>query len=140
MWKIFFEYNDNSKCTVTGKQKDIPLRLAVKYHKQYGFHATSAMYQQYPKKEHEPMSLVEKIAKLEKESELGMKKPYPIGSQWLFKAENLKIAVKITKYFLPNLMLIESTETEGEFRMYSCSREVSWFADKLFPLHFAEGE
>lgn len=50
MWKIFFEYTDGSKCTVTGKHKDIPLRLAVKYHNEYGVHAKKAVYQKYPKK------------------------------------------------------------------------------------------
>lgn len=31
MWKIFIEYDDKSKITLTGKHKDIPLRLALKY-------------------------------------------------------------------------------------------------------------
>lgn len=67
MWKIFFEYPDKSKCTLTGKHKDIPLRLARKYQQQYGIHAQTAVYQQYPKKNHEPMSLCEKIEQLESE-------------------------------------------------------------------------
>lgn len=66
MWKIFFEYSYKSKCTLTGKHKDIPLRLAIKYQKQY-CGAESAIYQQYPKKNHEPMSLCEKIEQLESE-------------------------------------------------------------------------
>lgn len=45
MWKLFFEYSDKSKCTLTGKHKDIPLRLAVKYHNQYGIHACKSTYQ-----------------------------------------------------------------------------------------------
>lgn len=66
MWKIFFEYPDNSKCIITGKHKDIPLRLAIKYQKQY-HDAKIAIYQQYPKKNYEPMSLCEKIEQLESE-------------------------------------------------------------------------
>lgn len=65
MWKIFFKYSDKSKCTLTGKHKDIPLDLAIKYHKQYGIHAESSIYQQYPKKSHEPMDLINKIKELE---------------------------------------------------------------------------
>ena len=49
MWKIFFEYSDGSKCTLTGKHKDIPLRLAIKYQSEYGVHACKSTYQQYPK-------------------------------------------------------------------------------------------
>ncbi len=67
MWKIFFEYSDKSKCTVTGKHKDIPLMLAKKYHNQYGIHAEKSVYQQYPKKNYESMSLREKIRQLESE-------------------------------------------------------------------------
>lgn len=66
MWKIFFEYPDNSKCIITGKHKDIPLRLAIKYQKQY-HDAKIAIYQQYPKKNYESMSLCEKIEQLESE-------------------------------------------------------------------------
>lgn len=64
MWKIFFEYSDGSKCTLTGKHKDIPLRLAIKYQSEYGVHACKSTYQQYPKKNHEPMDLSEKIGNL----------------------------------------------------------------------------
>ena len=64
MWKIFFEYNDKSKCTLTGKHKDIPLDLAIKYYKRYGIHSVKSTYQQYPKKNHEPMELIEKINQL----------------------------------------------------------------------------
>lgn len=66
MWKIFFEYPDKSKCTITGKHRDIPLRLAIEYQKQY-HGAESAIYQQYPKKNHEPMNLYKKIEQLESE-------------------------------------------------------------------------
>ena len=31
MWKIKITYSDKSKCTLTGKSKDISLELAVKY-------------------------------------------------------------------------------------------------------------
>ena len=70
MWKIFFEYSDKSKCILTGKQKDIPLRLAVKYHNQYGVHASKATYQQYPQKDHEAISLYEKIERLKQQREV----------------------------------------------------------------------
>lgn len=36
MWKIRIEYDDHSKLTLTGRHKDIPYRLAVKYSNQYG--------------------------------------------------------------------------------------------------------
>lgn len=56
MWKIFIEYEDKSKVTLTGKHKDIPLRLALKYHNEYvGGRICKATYQQYPKKDHESM-------------------------------------------------------------------------------------
>lgn len=64
MWKIFFEYSDGSKCTLTGKHKDIPPRLAEKYHNQYGIHAAKSVYQQYPKKDYKPVNLSEKINEL----------------------------------------------------------------------------
>lgn len=35
MWKIFIEYNDKSNITLTGKHKDIPLELALKYNRLY---------------------------------------------------------------------------------------------------------
>lgn len=68
MWNIFFKYSDKSKITVTGKHKDIPIDLAVKYQNLYGANSISSVYQQYPKKSHEPISLYEKIEQL-KESE-----------------------------------------------------------------------
>lgn len=68
MWKIFFEYSDHSKCTLTGKGKEIPLRLAVKYYKQYGIHAATSIYQQYPKKDNEPMDLMDKIEQLQEKA------------------------------------------------------------------------
>lgn len=64
MWKIFFEYDDRSKCTLTGKHKDIPLNLAIKYQNTYGIEAVKATYQQYPKKNHKPIQLIEKIDEL----------------------------------------------------------------------------
>lgn len=66
MWKIVVEYDDKSKLTLTGKQKDITLRLAELYHKQYvSGHCCKAIYQQYPKKQHACMSLLDKIEELE---------------------------------------------------------------------------
>lgn len=67
MWKIFFVFDDNSKCTLTGKHKEIPLELAVKYQKQYDVHAVRATYQQYPKKDYPAMELVDKIESLQEE-------------------------------------------------------------------------
>lgn len=65
MWKIFFEYSDKSKCTLTGKHKEIPLELARKYYNECGVSAEKAVYQQYPKKNNEPMDLLDKIEELE---------------------------------------------------------------------------
>lgn len=66
MWKIFIEYEDKSKVTLTGKHKDIQLRLALKYHNEYASgKRCKATYQQYPKKDHEPMSLATKIMELQ---------------------------------------------------------------------------
>lgn len=60
MWKIFFTYRDKSKCTVKGKGIITP-ELAVKCFYRYGLHAAESIYQQYPKKDHEPVPLEEKI-------------------------------------------------------------------------------
>lgn len=67
MWKIFFEYSDKSKYTLTGKEKDISLKLARKYYNQYGIHAEKTIYQKYPKKNHNPIDLNKKIEQLESE-------------------------------------------------------------------------
>lgn len=63
MWKIFFTYRDKSKCTVKGKGIITP-ELAVKCFYRYGLHAAESIYQQYPKKDHEPVPLEEKIQEL----------------------------------------------------------------------------
>ena len=60
MWKIFFNYKDKSKCTVKGKGTITP-ELAVKCLYRYGLHAAESIYQQYPKKDHEPVPLEEKM-------------------------------------------------------------------------------
>lgn len=66
MWKIKVSYYDNSKVVITGKDKDISLRLAQKYYSRYvSSRACSATYQQYPKKDHPMIGLGEKIAELE---------------------------------------------------------------------------
>lgn len=66
MWKIFFEYEDGGELTITGKEKDIPLRLALKYHNLYSKCTTTREeYQQYPKAKHDSMPLVDKIKQLE---------------------------------------------------------------------------
>ena len=69
MWKIFITYDDKSKVTLTGKHKDIPLRLAWKYYLEYvnGKRCLRSEYQQYPKNEHESMDLMDKIEQLEQE-------------------------------------------------------------------------
>ena len=54
MWKIFFEYSDKSKLTLTGTTKEIKPRLIALYYQMYGRGAAKATYQQYPKKDHEP--------------------------------------------------------------------------------------
>lgn len=63
MWKIFFTYRDKSKCTVKGKGTITP-GLVVKCYYRYGLHAVESIYQQYPKKDHEPVPLEEKIREL----------------------------------------------------------------------------
>lgn len=63
MWKIFFTYRDKSKCTVKGKGIITP-ELAVKCLYRYGLHAAESIYQQYPKKDHEPVPLKEKMQEL----------------------------------------------------------------------------
>lgn len=70
MWKIFVEYDDKSKVTLTGKHGDIPLELARKYYRDYvnGRDCTRSEYQQYPKKNHPSMDLMDKIEELEQES------------------------------------------------------------------------
>ena len=64
MWKIFFNYKDKSRCTVTGKGTITP-GLAVKCLYRYGHYAAESIkYQQYPKKDHEPVPLEEKMREL----------------------------------------------------------------------------
>lgn len=60
MWKIFFNYKDKSRCTVQGKGTITP-ELAVKYYYRYGLYAAESIYQQYPKKDHAPVPLEEKM-------------------------------------------------------------------------------
>lgn len=65
MDKIKIEYGDKCKMTLTGKHKDIPLRLALKYYHDYvNGKNCKVVYQQYPKKNHEEMSLSDKIEEL----------------------------------------------------------------------------
>ncbi len=65
MWKIRITYDDKSRITLTGKDKDISLRLAVKYHNLYvSGRRCTAKYQQYPKSKHEEMDLSDKIDEL----------------------------------------------------------------------------
>lgn len=68
MWKIFIDYPDKSKMTLTGKHKDIPLRLAEKYYNNYAANRIcEAVYQRYPKKDFEAIGLFEKIEQLQVE-------------------------------------------------------------------------
>lgn len=68
MWKIFIDYPDKSKLNLTGKHKDIPLRLAIKYYNQYAAdRVCKAVYWQYPKKDYEAVGLLEKIEQLQME-------------------------------------------------------------------------
>ena len=60
MWKIFFTYKDKSRCTVQGKGTITP-ELAVKCYYRYGLYAAESIYQQYPKKDHAPVPLEEKM-------------------------------------------------------------------------------
>lgn len=85
MWKIFIEYDDKSKVTLTGRGKDISYHLAVRYHRLYvNNKKCTAVYQQYPKSNHPSMSLLEKIEQLEQEGieayEESLKKeiPFPL--------------------------------------------------------------
>lgn len=71
MWKIFIDYPDKSKMTLTGKHKDIPLRLVEKYYNQYAAgRVRKAVYQRYPKKDYKAVGLYEKIEQLRREVEL----------------------------------------------------------------------
>ena len=71
MWKIVITYSDKSKIKLAGSYLDIPLRLAVKYYNEYvADHVVfSAVYQQYPVKEHPAMELIDKIEELKAEEQ-----------------------------------------------------------------------
>ena len=75
MWKIKIEYGDKSSLTLTGNHKDIPLRLAIKYHNEYvaGIRCKST-YQQYPKKSYPEMDLIDKIEQLLAEKQMQEKR------------------------------------------------------------------
>lgn len=61
MWKIFFTYSDNSNLTLTGKTKEISQEQIKHYYKEYGIHASKAIYQKYPKKDNEPVNFIEMV-------------------------------------------------------------------------------
>ena len=66
MWKIRIVYSDKSKCTLTGKHRDIPLVLARHYYNLYAAgNRSKVTYQQYPKKDYQEIDLVKKIEELE---------------------------------------------------------------------------
>lgn len=69
MWKIFFEYMDKSKITLTGKGSDISLRLAMKYNNLYNREAVRAEYQRYPKNKYAAIPLEAKIKQLKETEE-----------------------------------------------------------------------
>lgn len=74
MWKIRIAYDDGSKLTLTGKHRDIPLLLAYKYHAEYvSGKICRAVYQQYPKKDHEEIGLLDKIEELENRNDADRK-------------------------------------------------------------------
>ena len=52
MWKLFFEYPDKSKLTLTGKTKEISDKIIEHYYMLYGKSAEKATYQKYPKKDY----------------------------------------------------------------------------------------
>ena len=72
MWKIKIEYQDKSKLTLTGKHKDIPFRLALKYYNELvSGRICKSVYQQYPKKDYPEIDLYEKLLSfLEQENEM----------------------------------------------------------------------
>ena len=63
MWKIRIDYSDDGRLTITDKHKDIPLRLAREYQKDY--RDQKATYQRYPKKDYPAVNLAQKIEELE---------------------------------------------------------------------------
>ena len=66
MWKIRIVYSDKSKCTLTGKHREIPLELAKHYYNQYAVgKQCKVTYQQYPKKDYAEKDLFQKIEELE---------------------------------------------------------------------------
>ena len=68
MWKIRITYDDKSKLTLTGKHKDIPYRLAMKYFMDYvNGRECEAVYQQYTKNLYPDMDLFENIESFEME-------------------------------------------------------------------------
>ncbi len=58
MWKVIFHYGDGSKLTFTGKGKEIPPKLVREYASTYAKSCESAVYQRYPKKDHEPQDFL----------------------------------------------------------------------------------
>jgi len=69
MWKIFFEYNDKSKITITGNTADVTLGQAVDYHNQYGAHAAKEIFQKYPKAKNPSKDLYDLIEELQEFNE-----------------------------------------------------------------------
>lgn len=63
MWKIFFTYGDKSKLTLSHKGNITPDQ-ALKYYIRYGLVADRAVFQQYPKKDHQEMTLEEKLKEI----------------------------------------------------------------------------
>lgn len=57
MWKLFIEYSDKSKVTLTGKTKEITDKQIEHYYHAYARTAAKAVYQHYPKKDHPPRDL-----------------------------------------------------------------------------------
>ena len=65
MWKLLFEYEDGSACTISGKHKMIPPDLMEKYYHRYGYNAARATYQKYPKKDNQPVDMHKQMEKIQ---------------------------------------------------------------------------
>lgn len=67
MWRIKVSYSDGSLLTLS-HAGTIDLRLAQKYYNEYvRGKSCTAIYQQYPKKSNEPVTLLEKLNQLVEE-------------------------------------------------------------------------
>lgn len=63
-WKVIFTYEDGSTIKVSSSST-FNLRLAKKYHTQYGMTSVHGIFQLYPKKNHRAMDWVNVMAILD---------------------------------------------------------------------------